>query len=368
MMQRAGLKTIGRMGALAAMGLALWTMGATSGWARSPVKPVPALSQPQADLKAYMGRLTVLAPEQHGGLTLYPLVARDDFPLSGVATLDEALKRKALVVTELEGSAQVNSLLLENVSASPVFVMAGEILRGAKQDRTMQNDLLIPPKSGKMKVSVFCTEHGRWVENSKSFESAEQAVPNSVRRSAKVDKSQGRVWSSIEQNQDKLRAAAPTAAAKDVYEAPHVKTDLKPFLDRLSGLPKRHAHVVGVVAAYGDRLVAVDLFGDDDLFARLYPKLLRSYVVDVLNDKAAGAYSAKDAAALLAAARAGEWVRHGTEGMGQALALSQTRTHGSALLNAAMTIHADVFTGEAAPPVREDRRAQPNVQQRRERQ
>jgi hypothetical protein len=30
-----------------------------------------------------------------------------------------------------------------------------------------------------------------------------------------------------------------------------------------------------------------------------------------------------------------------------------------------MTIHADVFTGEAAPPTREDRRAIPNVQQRR---
>jgi hypothetical protein len=369
-MQIAGFKTMGRLGALAAMGLALWAMGGTSGLARTPVKPSPAAMAPQAqaELKAYLGRLTVLTPEQHGGLTLYPIAAPKDFPLSHVATLDEALKRKALVVTELEGSAQVNALLFENVSASPIFVMAGEILRGAKQDRTMQNDLLIPPKSGKLKVSVFCTEHGRWAENAKSVESAEQSVPNSVRRSAKVDKTQRRVWSSIEKNQDKLRAAAPTAAAKDVYEAPHVKTDLKPFLDRLSGLPARHAHVVGVVAAYGDRLVAVDVFGDDDLFARLYPKLLRSYVVDVLNDKPNGAYSAKDAASLLAAARAGEWVHHGTEGMGAALALSQKRMHGSALLNAAMTIHADVFTGEAAPPAREDWRAAPNVQQRRDRQ
>lgn len=367
-MQRAGLKRIGRLGAMAALGLALWTTSGPAGLARS-LKPAPEgiAAQPQTALKAYMGRLEVLEPEQHGGLTLYPLVARADFPLAQVATLDEALKRKALVVTELEGGAQVNALLLENVSERPIFVMAGEILRGAKQDRTMQNDLLIPPKSGKMKVSVFCTEHGRWVENSKSFESAEQAVPNSVRRSAKVDKSQGRVWSSIAQNQDKLRAAAPTAAAKDVYEAPHVQADLKPFLDRLSALPKRHAHVVGVVAAYGDRLVAVDLFGDDDLFARLYPKLLRSYVVDVLNDKPKGAYSAKDAAAVLATARAGTWVRRGTEGAGSALELSQTRTHGSALLKEAMPIHADVFTGEAAPPTREEVNPIPNVQQRRNR-
>lgn len=363
-MSKAGLKTVGR---LSVMALALWTLGVEAGLARSPIKPTPNPGQAQSDLKAYLGRLEVKKPEQHDGLALYPLVAQKDFPLSGVATLDEALKRKALVVTELTGSAEVNTLLLENVSASPIFVLAGEILRGAKQDRTMQRDLLIPPKSGKMKVSVYCTEHGRWVENSKSFESAEQAVPNSVRRSAKVEKTQSQVWSSIGKNQEQLRATAPTAAAKDVYEAPHVQRDLKPFIDRLSGLTKRQAHVVGVVAAYGDRLIAVDVFGDDDLFARLYPKLLRSYVVDVLNDKPKGAFSAKDAGNLLAAGRTGSWIRHGTEGTGDALDLSQKALHGSALLSQAMTIHADLFDGEAAPPDRNTPNVTPDMQQRRNR-
>ena len=362
-MGRAGRTGIGRLGWVGALGLALWAGTGAPGLAIKPAAPGSA--QPQTELKSYLGRLSVLAPEHHDGLTLYPIAAKGDFALAHLLTLDEALSRKALVVTELAEGAQVNTLLLENVSTRPIFVMAGEILRGAKQDRTMQNDLLIPPKSGKMKVSVFCTEHGRWVENSKAFESADQAVPNSVRQAAKVEKSQRRVWRSIEQNQDKLNASAPTAAAKDVYAAPHVQRDLKPFLDRLSGLSARHAGVVGVVAAYGDRLVAVDVFGDDDLFRRLYPKLLRSYVVDVLNDKAQGRFGANDARALLASATGGSWVRQGTEGVGAALALSQARTHGSALIDAPSTIHADVFVGEIS---REPEEAPiPNIEQRRNR-
>jgi hypothetical protein len=350
-----------RLGLIAALGLAL------VGSAAAPVLATKPVASSQAGLKGYLGRLQVLAPEIHDGLALYPLVAKADYPLSNHLTLDEAIQAKALKVTELSGSAEVNTLLLENTGAKPIFVMAGEILRGAKQDRTMQNDLLIPPKSGKMKVSVFCTEHGRWVENSAQFESANEAVPNRVRQAAKIDKNQSAVWSSISDNQSRLKAAAPTQAAKDVYENKAVQKDLQPFITKLGGLTKRHAHVVGVIAAHGDRLIAVDVFGDDHLFGRLYPKLLRSYAVDVLNDKPKGAFSAKEAALLLTMATSAEWLRRPTEGVGTALELSQKRVHGSALLDGQMALHADVFEGEAQPQPPVSREAIPNVQQRRNR-
>ncbi|MFN3431221.1 MAG: ARPP-1 family domain-containing protein [Candidatus Sericytochromatia bacterium] len=350
-----------RLSLIAALGLAL------VGAAAAPVLATKPVASPQADLKGYLGRLKVLPPETHDGLAIYPLVATADYPLANHLTLDEALQAKALKVTELTDKAEVNTLLLENVGAKPIFIMAGEILRGAKQDRTMQSDLLIPPKSGKLKVSVFCTEHGRWAENSDQFASAGQAVPNSVRQAARIDKNQRAVWSSISDNQSRLKAAAPTEAAKDVYENQAVQKDMQPFVTKLGGLTKRHAHVVGVIAAHGDRLIAVDVFGDDHLFGRLYPKLLRSYAVDVLNDKPKGAFSAKDASLLLAMATGSEWVRRPTEGVGTALELTQKRVHGSALLDGAMAIHADVFEGEAQPQQPTAREAIPNVQQRRNR-
>lgn len=322
---------------------------------------------PQADLKGYLARPHVGKAESYHGLTLYPLVTPRDFALGELLTLDEALKRKALVVTELEGGAEVNTLMLENVSARPIFIMSGEIMRGAKQDRTMQNDLLIPPKSGKMKVSVFCTEHGRWTETSRAFQASDQAVPNSVRQSAKVGKEQSRVWSSIAQNQAKLGAAAPTGAAKDVYENQQVKQDLQPFVDHLKDLAVHNPGTVGVVAVYGDRLVALDLFGDDALFARLYPKLLRSYAVDVLSDKPTGGFSAQQATGLLGAMATADWVRRPTEGVGQALEMTRKDLHGSALLDGARTLHTDLFEGALASPEPEERMPIPDLNQRRQR-
>lgn len=317
--------------------------------AASAVKTLPVT----APLSGYLGGLTVGTPMSYEGLTVYPLTSKKQFPLSGYLTLDEALNRKALVVTELGDGAEVNTLQVENRGDRHVFIMAGEILKGAKQDRTVQADLLLPPHSGKKRISAFCVEHGRWVEESKSFSAAEQAVPNSVRRSAKGEKQQAKVWDSIAQNQSRLKAAAPSGAAKDVYENKEVQKDLKPMEQRLKALPSQAADTVGVLAAFGDRLVALDVFGDESLMSRLYPKLLRSYAIDVINDKPKGAMSSAEAKALIQQAAMASWTSQSTEGVGLALEFRLNQHHGSALLYKDMVIHTDQFEAVETPTSRE---------------
>jgi len=247
-----------------------------------------ALGAPDWPLEQYLDKVGVQPGKEYKGLTIYPLVARQGFPVNRYLTLDQALDSKVLKVTELEGGAEVNTLLLENVGDRYVFVLAGEVMKGAKQDRTFQNDLLVPPKSGKMRVSAFCTEHGRWAQRTTHFEAGGVAVPNSVRKAAKLGKEQGRVWDSIARNQEKLAVSAPTGAAKEVYESRAVQTDMKPYMDKLVDIPKLSWHTVGVAATFGGKLVALDVFGNEDLFGRLYPKLLRSYVVDVMGTPGKG--------------------------------------------------------------------------------
>lgn len=314
------------------------------------LKPVAGHS----GLSSYLDRLVVGKPLSYEGLTVYPLSAQQDFPLGQYLTLDEAIKRKALVVTELGEGAEVNTVLMENRGDRHVFIMAGEIIQGAKQDRTVQADVLLAPKSGKKRISAFCVEHGRWVEESRSFSAAEQAVPNSVRRSAKGEKEQGKVWDSIAKNQSRLKVAAPSQAAKDVYEDKQVQRDLKPMEARLSALPKQAPHTVGVLAAFGDRLVALDVFGDDTLMTRLYPKLLRSYAIDAIADTPKGHMSADQAKALIKQASHAAWTSQSTEGVGFALEFRLKRHHGSALLYKDMVIHADQFEGVITPPSTRD--------------
>lgn len=324
--------------------------------ARKPIPPLPTdppTPNPNVGVatklaKGWLSRLEVRSPRVYKGMKVFPLVSRGDYKLADLMTLDEALKSKSLVVTELEGGARVNELKLENVGSRPVFIMGGEIMRGAKQDRTLQGDVVVPPKSGPMTVRAFCTEQGRWVEQSSSFQAADAAVPNSVRGAAKGEKQQGAVWDSIAQNQAKLKVAAPTSAAREVYQDKKVQTDTKPYVDAFTDLPRAERELVGVVVTYGDRLVAVDVFGDDALLGKLYPKLLRAYVVDVVADAWRGDRDQSDVKRLLMAGRDASWTAGETDGVGTALEFRAPKLHGTALVERDAVIHLDMFEGEAA--------------------
>ena len=71
-------------------------------------------------------------------------------------TLEEALTSGVAQVRE---TSDVNSLEIENLGDTPVFVQAGEIVKGGKQDRTLMVSLLLPPKSGRVPIAskAFCT-------------------------------------------------------------------------------------------------------------------------------------------------------------------------------------------------------------------
>ena len=99
-------------------------------------------------------------------------------------TLDEALTKKAAKVHE---TGDVNSLEIENVGDEPIFVQSGDIVKGGQQDRALTASLLLPPRSGRTRVAVFCVEHGRWSgregEDTRTFSSAGMALPS---REAKI--------------------------------------------------------------------------------------------------------------------------------------------------------------------------------------
>jgi hypothetical protein len=63
-----------------------------------------------------------------------------------------------------------------------VFVQAGDIVKGGRQDRVLTVSLLIPPRSGRMAIGAYCVEQVRWSqrghESAKKFMSAEGHLPS----------------------------------------------------------------------------------------------------------------------------------------------------------------------------------------------
>src|SRR5207245_4586206 len=93
-------------------------------------------------------------------LTVYLIHGEDQLKGKNYLTLGEALQQKKVIVHETQ---QVQELAIENLSPTEeVFVLAGDIVRGGRQDRIVAYDMVVPAKSGKMPIASFCVERGRW--------------------------------------------------------------------------------------------------------------------------------------------------------------------------------------------------------------
>ena len=81
---------------------------------------------------------------KYKNLVLYPILGGNKFiheaHKSNYLSLEEALKQKKVKITEKENTGgEVNALYIENISKDTVFIMAGEVIKGGKQDRVIAN-------------------------------------------------------------------------------------------------------------------------------------------------------------------------------------------------------------------------------------
>ena len=117
-------------------------------------------------------------PYTHGNLTIFLIHGESQLKDRKILTLDEGLEQKKVIVHETKN---VQELSIENVSSDcDVFIASGDIVKGGDQDRVLAYDMLVPPKSGKMPLSSFCVEAGRWAqrtgEENKSFGSSKDQI------------------------------------------------------------------------------------------------------------------------------------------------------------------------------------------------
>ncbi|HYN83976.1 MAG TPA: DUF6569 family protein, partial [Pyrinomonadaceae bacterium] len=74
--------------------------------------------------------------------------------------------RRVQVRSEESGDDSVNELALINRSGKKLLLLGGEVIVGGKQDRIVEEDLIVPAVSVPVSLSVFCVEHGRWSHRS----------------------------------------------------------------------------------------------------------------------------------------------------------------------------------------------------------
>jgi len=252
-------------------------------------------SQPQPK-SAY--RLS--GPYTHKNLTIFLVHGKELMPGKNFLTLQEALAQKKVIVYETK---DVNELAIKNVSNQDIYVQAGDVVRGGEQDRMISTDFIVPPRSGRMPISAFCVESGRWSprrgEASAQFSSSENSVATKeLKLAAKRARSQEAVWENVKVAQDKLSAnlevdaAAPisTSSYELSVETPKVKETTLEYVNALSRVVQNKSDVIGYVFAINGQVNSADVYASRSLFVKLWPKLLKASAVEAiaeLNQKAA---------------------------------------------------------------------------------
>jgi hypothetical protein len=242
----------------------------------------PPASTPPTEPPAPKYRLS--GPFTHGNLTVFFLHGDDQIKGKKILTLDEALEQKKVVVHETKN---VQQLSIENVSDNEVFLQAGDIVKGGQQDRVIAYDMLIQPKSGKLPIASFCVEQGRWSrrggENVKQFTSSKNAiVGNDIKLAARGMKDQGRVWKEVGETQKKLtdnlkgevKAGASPTSLQLTLEHKKLLEAVKAHIKKLEGSLDKQTDIIGYAVAINGKVNNADVYGNADLFRKLWPKLL----------------------------------------------------------------------------------------------
>ena len=238
------------------------------------------------------GDYRLSGPYTHKNLAIFLVHGKNLIKSKTFLTLQEALVQKKVVVYETKS---VNELSIQNFSNEDVYVQSGDIVKGGAQDRMIGVDLIVPPRSGKMPISAFCVEHGRWSgrgnERSAVFSSSSDAVATrEIKLAAKRENSQGGVWESVTVAQDKLSRNVGTRVNSTVsssslqlaVENGKVQETADSYVKTLSGIADRSDDVIGYVFAINGKVNSADIYGSNVLFKKLWPKLLKANAIEAI--------------------------------------------------------------------------------------
>jgi ARG and Rhodanese-Phosphatase-superfamily-associated Protein domain len=233
-------------------------------------------------------------------------------------TLQEAVAKGRVQVIE---TGRVNELQIENTGTEPVFVQAGDIVKGGKQDRVLTVSFLLPAKSGRLPIASFCVEQGRWTARGKEdvnkFSSASEAMPSraallamaapapakdggfrpagEVPASGEVAVKQKKVWDSVATTQSKLAdglnssVASPTSATslQLSLENETLQGARASYLAALKAKGEAEPDILGYVVAINGHMSSANLYPSNAMFRKMWDKQLAAVVTEAIGEKSA---------------------------------------------------------------------------------
>lgn len=232
-------------------------------------------------------------PYTHKNLTIFLLHGKNESKKSNVLTLQEAMERRLLTVYE---TSNVNELEVENLSKEfDVFIQSGDIVKGGKQDRVLAISIIIPARSGRVRIEAFCVESGRWTkrgnEDSTKFDSSnDRIVTKELKIAANAARSQQKVWSQVADAQARLSknvggsvASGKSASSLQLsLENEKVVANIDDYVRALSNIVSGKSDVIGYAFAINGKINSADVYVSNALFKKLWVKMLKASATEAV--------------------------------------------------------------------------------------
>lgn len=259
-----------------------------------------------------MPEIELLAPQSHENIAVIPLKTPRNY--LDILTLKKGLELGLVEVKECEHST-VNTLIVKNNAVTPLLLVDGEEVVGGDQNRIINSTMIIAPQS-ESKVSVSCSERGRWAYKDEFTSSIHIADYNTRRRKMHAARHnrpvQHEVWASIDELENKNDFRSVTSAMSESYENKKVNLDemLKSFevVDGQTGI---------LIIANGE-IKGFEVLLNSEIYKDFHEKILKSYLIDVEDENSTFTINTDAAKAVIADAMDSEFEEKAAFGLEKA--------------------------------------------------
>ncbi len=237
-------------------------------------------------VKNFLSKIELFEAQEYKNMAVVPLKAPEILNANFVS-LGEAIASDVITITEVDKSGSVPNLKVINRSPTPVLLLDGEELVGAKQNRILNTTILLKENSESI-VPVSCTEQGRWSYQSSEFADSRHVASSKVRRakSASVNHSlktmhnyqsnQGEVWEEIRETSMRAQVKSDTGAMRDIYNSR--ENNLEEYLKSFEVEEGQN----GAIFIINGEVMGMEVLYNSASYRNYHDKLVKSYALDAL--------------------------------------------------------------------------------------
>ncbi|MBN1231994.1 MAG: hypothetical protein JXA60_01385 [Candidatus Coatesbacteria bacterium] len=224
---------------------------------------------------------------EYKNMKVYPVYVgkEDEIFLEG---LEEALEKKHIKIREESESGNVNNLVIEKgKTEEEILILAGEIIAGAKQNRTIGYDIILGKKECKLDSEVYCVERGRWSYRTRDFGATKCAISPKMRfdiinKYEGVHFKQSKLWRNISILNSALHCESPTESLTDSFDSKKYREESLEYLKAFKEMPEKDRKMAGMLVFINDKAVLLEAFNNNDMLKKYWEKLINSYTQEAL--------------------------------------------------------------------------------------